>query len=339
MSSRETKILIQITSAGVDPWLSIEEQGQRATFAKEGFPGVEIVWVEGDPTLSTAPVFRLLNRIMRIYHAGFHSPLLKLDLRRNFFVRFVFWALNAVAGRRENELVMPVFYFADIRAKRARDWRKPGGPVLVTRFLRSIYGSLGAGVLHGSRGRFRLNFPNSYYLTPQRVLVGMRHAVENFEFDYLFKTVSTNYIELDRLMTAVSKLPTNQVYAGKPLNLAGTEFVSGAGQLFSRDVVERIISQADSLRLDVFDDVAIARLISDFSIAPITPLRQVDVQQLQNPTEVSSEEYRDDFNFRCKVGRVTTNSQDPISTMLEVHSLLDPCSRPSPISDSGLAPF
>ena len=322
MSSLDTKVLIQIHSASVDPWLSIEEQGQRATFAKEGFPGVEIVWVEGDPSLSRAPVFRLLNRIMRIYHIGFHSPLLKVDLRRNFLVKFVFWALNAVTGRYENQFVMPTFYFADIRAKRARDWRKPEGPVLITRLLRSVYGSLGTGGLHGSRGRFRLNFPNSYYLMPQRVLVGMRHALENFEFDYLFRTVSTNYIQLDRLMHAVSKLPTNQVYAGRRQNLAGTEFVSGAGQLFSRDVVEKIISRADSLRLDVFDDVAIARLINDFSIAPITPLRQVDVQYLQNPTELRSEEYRDDFNFRCKVGSVTTNSQDAISTMLAVHSLL-----------------
>ena len=309
-------------SAGLEPWLSIEERGQRATFAKEDFPGVEIIWIEGDPRLSRRPVFRLLNQIMRIYHVGFHFPLIKVDLGRNFLVGFLFWALNAVTRRYENRFIMPKFHFADIRAKRARDWKKPDGPVFITKLLHRAYGILGEGGSQRAPGRFTLNFPNSYYLTPQRSLLGMRHALDNFEFDYLLRTVSTNYIELDRLMSAVRKLPTHGVYAGKTMKLAGTEFVSGAGQLFSRDVVEGIISLGDSLRLDVFDDVGIARLVEDFSIASITPLGQVDVQFLDNVEEVCGEEYRDDYNFRCKDGPVTTDSHNPVIRMLKVHSLL-----------------
>ena len=66
MDARKPKVLIQIASAGEDPWLSIEKGIQEEVLVEQLIPEVEIHWLEADPTRSKWPTYFILN-LIKIY--------------------------------------------------------------------------------------------------------------------------------------------------------------------------------------------------------------------------------------------------------------------------------
>jgi hypothetical protein len=79
---------------------------------------------------------------------------------------------------------------------------------------------------------------DSYGLLPGKVIAFFRHALEHFEFDWLFKCDDDTYVALDRLRTLLEfdvEMVGNETLAdrGSPSG--------GAGYLLSRRMVERIV--------------------------------------------------------------------------------------------------
>jgi len=121
---------------------------------------------------------------------------------------------------------------------------------------------------------------------------------DEFPYDYVWRTNLSSVLDfagLERFILSLNK--PNGLYAGYiglgSLNDgSSTFFASGAGFLMSRDVALYVVSNRDSLRWDIIDDVAIGALLEHrFGVMH---LKRCWVQSEDIVAE------KDVFHFRCE---------------------------------------
>ena len=327
-------ILVQVTSAGENPWLEIEELGQRSTWASSSnIPAnVRVLWVEGDPSLSRRMKFVIANWVMGLYHRSFWWPLLRINLRKIWPFGLLVWGLNAVFRRRRNPIVLPKIELLDLTLLRRSHFERSTKEPKVATLIRRNLKRAGSPTRALESDRMRLGFPNSNYLAPLRGVLALEYVLDSFEFDYLVRTVSTSYLDVGRMSDQIDNLPRTGLYAGPILELAGFAFVGGSLQVLSRDVVEQIVEYSRDLRLDVYDDVGLGRLVKERKIADFT---RIDEIALRNLSEARFEDFDvttcpDVWAYRCKVERVTGQSEPVVNLMRQLHLKLRETPNPHP---------
>ena len=98
------------------------------------------------------------------------------------------------------------------------------------------------------------------------------YCLENFEFDYIFRPNLGCWVSLDLLNFHANKLPSEKVYAGNLNSHRGVNYISGAGFLLSRDVVQLIWDhhkndKEQKIEYDgdkLIDDMAIGSFLNSF---------------------------------------------------------------------------
>jgi len=81
--------------------------------------------------------------------------------------------------------------------------------------------------------------PTGAYQTATKTVKMFEFALNNFDFDFLFRVNITPYLHLDNLYAIFSNLPKNNIYGG----CFGTRnYAHGLGFALSRDMVELIVS-------------------------------------------------------------------------------------------------
>jgi len=173
---------------------------------------------------------------------------------------------------------------------------------------------------HSLKDRFELDIANKtlYVRGDECLIPGILHktveALSFFlgsgdEYDYVWRTNLSSVLDFEGLERFLSSLnQPNGLYAGyigKALfgdhNLKGgglgersspTFFASGAGFLMSRDVAMYLVSNRDSLRWDLIDDVAIGALLE-----PRFGLMHLERCWVQSEHIVAE---KDVFHFRCE---------------------------------------
>ena len=319
------RVLVQVSSAGANPWLDAEVCGQESTWANPTIlPGnVEVVWVEADPWLSRKPQFVILNALMRFFHESFWWPLIRINLRKVWPFGSILWVFNSAFRRRKGNVSLPKLSFLDLtklrRMRFARSTRNP----LLARLIFWIYQKAPREFEKSGSRRIRVQFPNSYFLAPARGLLALESVIKSHEFDYLVRTVSTSYLDIDKMVRFICELPQRRVCAGPILELAGFPFVGGSLQILSRDVVEQVLRFSHELRLDVYDDVGLGRLLRENNLADFHHVDEValrehlatngDMPDLGAPGLSSS------WAYRCKVQRVTVEARPVIDLMERLH--------------------
>lgn len=95
------------------------------------------------------------------------------------------------------------------------------------------------------------------------------HAFEmiyNFEFDYLFRTNSSSYIDKLNLLSFVATQPNTNFYCGIIGNHNGINFCSGSGYFLSRDVFDLTMKHKDEWDHQFIDDVSLGKLLTSKGI-------------------------------------------------------------------------
>lgn len=103
-----------------------------------------------------------------------------------------------------------------------------------------------------------------------KTIEAFEYLLDNYNFSYIFRTCNGSYLNLERLLQWASNKNETGVYCGVVGNFRDIEFVSGAGYLISRDVVEKVVSYSKSNVVgdDLVDDVELARILKEFGISP-----------------------------------------------------------------------
>lgn len=153
--------------------------------------------------------------------------------------------------------------------------------------------------------------PETYAMVSTKLFATLTHVLRTEEFDYLFRTNSSTYVDRRRLVEQAGTRPRTGYWGGFPGQHDGVPFTSGAGTLLSRDVVLRAVEQQWDWA--AIDDVALGSALHAAGFQP---------EPLGRPVITGAHEVVDPgpevFMWRCK----GVDRRDDVQTMTTLHELL-----------------
>jgi hypothetical protein len=166
--------------------------------------------------------------------------------------------------------------------------------------------------------RVELDLPTPVFVQGHRTLRAFEWALHNSDFDYIVRITSTCLINEPALMRMIERLPENRVYSGQVTESFGSGlFISGASLVLSRDVVVGIVEHQNKYRFDIYEDVALGRLISEFDIGDRIPMERLDLATVRAAEIVALEELIRAPIIRCKAEDLT-RSAEPVLKIFDV---------------------
>lgn len=125
-----------------------------------------------------------------------------------------------------------------------------------------------------------------------------RWAVENREFDFVFRTNTSSYVDQRMLLAHANSLKREYHYSGFVDRRYG-DFASGSGYFISADLVDKLVSDGD--RLDSApDDVALSAWLGKTLGVKAETQQRVDLQ-LQSQLDAWRAAGRQRcFHYRCR---------------------------------------
>jgi hypothetical protein len=97
--------------------------------------------------------------------------------------------------------------------------------------------------------------------------------LRDFDFDYIFRTNSSSYVDKKLLKEYLKDKPRNNFYSAIIGNHNGISFGSGCGYFLSRDLVHFLIDHKNELDLTLIDDVSVGKLLSKYNIELVNSSR------------------------------------------------------------------
>lgn len=138
---------------------------------------------------------------------------------------------------------------------------------------------------------------NKWDVGPKTV-AALAWALDNRDFDFVFRTNSSSYVDQDRLITHAASLPREHCYSGR-IDPRYGDFASGSGYAISRDLVAALVQSGCKLD-DAPDDVALARwLWLHTGVKPIDAPR-IDLQLPRQLVEWRAAGRPANFHYRCR---------------------------------------
>lgn len=128
----------------------------------------------------------------------------------------------------------------------------------------------------------------------KKTILLLEYILQNYEFNYIFKTNTSSYIDLNLLNEYIIDKPKENLYSGIVGNHNGIEFVSGCGVLLSKDMVELFVNNKDKVRHDIIEDVSMGLFFKENNIK-IIPGPRFDVN-FSNENSIPNNH----FHYRCK---------------------------------------
>lgn len=278
------KIAVLIGSAGLDPWVKIEQEAQGPILRNLFGDDAEIVWFQANPDCMEENWGKVLAWIMQrqldfAYKTG-------KNLRRAFKYLWSRWAFDAVGSSQLRR-------YSKIREHRV--------------------------TFDQSSTRYTLDYPPHMSLQGPRTIAAFRTVLKDLEFDYLLRLTSTCLASPKALEDYVRSLPSTRVFAGQALQFAGRRFNSGAALLMSRDVVEAVVAHGGLLRNNVYEDVALSDLIWRHGLADFYDMPRIDVSSAASVSEKFDTDSPQAPVIRCKAeSPMTTQSRPVVEIMTAV---------------------
>lgn len=134
---------------------------------------------------------------------------------------------------------------------------------------------------------------------------------KNFDFDILFRTNVSSYIDIELLKIFVNSVYHKNFFCGPIGNYFSLKFASGSGYFLSKDLVEKVLRIKDKWNHNLIDDVALSQLLATENIFPI-PGRRYDIVNNDNIP-------LDYYHYRCK--DINGNRGNDIIRMHQIHNL------------------
>jgi hypothetical protein len=143
----------------------------------------------------------------------------------------------------------------------------------------------------------RLAVPDDFEHIGEKTLACFEYLLEQVEFDLVFRTNASSYVDLPNLRSYVAaQASLRGFYAGHlGATFDGLTFASGSGYFLSRDLLEMVVENRESWDHSLLDDVALARVLSERGIHPRESPRAVFTE----PPAVAEVD-TNQFHFRCK---------------------------------------
>lgn len=146
-------------------------------------------------------------------------------------------------------------------------------------------------------------------------------ALENRDFDYIFRTNTSSYVDMEMLREFLSGKPRNRYYGGTHVKSpsTGITFASGCGFAVSRDLVSMMVDSQSTFSDNYPDDLEIGLFFVRNGIKvenhPRTDLTRIfKVRNWRNGGRKKS------FHYRCKAPQRSGRPEWESILMREIHS-------------------
>lgn len=116
------------------------------------------------------------------------------------------------------------------------------------------------------------NFNYSYANCGNRTIKAFE-LTNHIEYDYIFRTNSSSYVDKELLIKYLEDKPKNNFYSGAIGNSNGVLFASGSGFFISKDLVKLVLDNKDTFEHNIIDDVDLGSFLNSYSINPINSER------------------------------------------------------------------
>jgi len=159
----------------------------------------------------------------------------------------------------------------------------------------------------GSKEYLYVNASNDYKNIAFKTLLALEEIFNEFEFDYIFRTNTSSFINLKKLEAYINENQNNLDYSGVVLDTKQQiKIASGAGYFISRKNIELIINNKDKFDINLPDDVAVAKLLKENNILPINTIREdlneattpKDLMKALKPQNLLNSNH---FHYRCRL--------------------------------------
>ncbi len=161
-------------------------------------------------------------------------------------------------------------------------------------------------------------FPDLYSLIGAKTLDAFDISFRDFEFDYIYRTNVSSYLDLARLQKFVEDKPRDNFYAGLIGNYYGINFASGSGYFISRDLVSRVLQNKDLWDHNLVDDVSLGKLLTREFIIDIQKVERVDLDSSDFDSNRILDNPRNVFHYRCK----SVDPNTTIEIMNTIHKII-----------------
>tara|TARA_B000000565_G_scaffold79632_2_gene57337 strand:- start:3130 stop:4032 length:903 start_codon:yes stop_codon:yes gene_type:complete len=139
---------------------------------------------------------------------------------------------------------------------------------------------------------------DDYYNIAKKTFLALDNINSNYEYDFVFRTNTSSYINFKNLKEFVKKDFQSLDYSGSILEaVEGDTIASGAGIFLSKKNVELILQNSDYFDESLPDDVAISRVLKKFNIVP-KDLNRINLKSVPSPKIVFN---TSDFHYRCRL--------------------------------------
>lgn len=278
------KILTVVVSAGLEPWVSIEERAQIEIIQSSKTKLGPTLWFRGDPNSRQSIAIRFQNSLRlgvikaRIIVSGL-VPVTVSSLRP-------FRACFAVLG-----------WLADwpSRFRSGHEAFEEEGHIVQTKM------------------------PSEMGLSANRILEMYRYVLDRYDFDFLYRISSTVIPVPNTLYEVCESLPRTRVFGGRDHSYFGKQFLSGAALLFSRDVVQGITKHGELLDRSVYEDVAVAELVASKDLAEFYEVSYLNVGGSPEPLALDGNARSTACALRFKVSPDITREAAPVVSLMHTH--------------------
>lgn len=161
-------------------------------------------------------------------------------------------------------------------------------------------------LMFASQAVWHVHQPDLYSTYKWKEIGILSHVLKQNDFDYLFTTTTSSYIQPKNLLKVLKNKPRNRYYGGM-IPYESANFASGSNRIFSRDVVDLLVKNRQFLDSGVIEDMSIADLLRKLEIVP-DPLSGLNFDSLDQIKELTSDEIARTYHFRLKSGPLSNRS-------------------------------
>lgn len=172
--------------------------------------------------------------------------------------------------------------------------------------------------------RLYLNAGTTIDDTLEKLLSAYEWVNKNIEFDYIFRTTTTTYLDIENFINFLNKNKNKKLYSGVYMphaivnnKVEKIRFLSGAGFFTSKDIVNLLLSNKEKLlQYGLWDDVGIGKLlIEEMKITINEGFRQDFYDGYPLTKKINTENY----HYRFSSGKLYYPRYLEVLTLLSLH--------------------
>lgn len=158
-----------------------------------------------------------------------------------------------------------------------------------------------------------------------KTIDSLEYIYDNLEFDYIYRTNSSSYVNINNMVNFLKEKPLNNFYCAKVnIEVNGIKFGSGSGYFISKDIVKFIIENKNKWNHNLMDDVSLGNLLLNNGFK-LTPSIRLDIDSIidnkpyYNNKQVDISNLNNNFHFRCKSKDSSRNMDVKIMNYIHNH--------------------